>query len=78
MLLASLKNCLVPLWSKFARELKQKCDDHTFDELLVSRNIEEKDCDKQVEIPDSEVRAKALVVENPHKPYIKVNSTESL
>lgn len=73
--------CLIkkwpPLWSKYARKLKQKYDDYTSDELLVSLNIEEKHREKQVEIPDLEVRAKALVVENPHKPkHQSFNSTK--
>ncbi|XP_058196612.1 uncharacterized protein LOC131312694 [Rhododendron vialii] len=78
-LVASLIKKLPPSWSKFAREQKQKHDDYTFDELLVSLNIEEKHREKLVE-PASDFLAKVLIVENLHKPthqsFKKTNSTK--
>ncbi|XP_057470084.1 uncharacterized protein LOC130759042 [Actinidia eriantha] len=66
-LVASLIKKLPPSWSEFGRMLKQKPDEYTFDELLVSLNIEEKHREKQLEFLNSEFRANAHVVQNFHK-----------
>lgn len=67
-LVASLIKKLPPKWTEFGRDLKQKPDDFTLDDLIVSLNIEEKHRERVVETPVSDFRAKALTVESFHKP----------
>ncbi|KAH7846386.1 hypothetical protein Vadar_013413 [Vaccinium darrowii] len=79
-LVASLIKKLPPKWTEFGRDLKQKPDDFTLDDLIVSLNIEEKHRERVVEIHVSDFQAKALTVESLHKPkrqnFKKTNFTK--
>lgn len=58
---------LPSLWTEFGRSLKQKPEDFSFNDLLVSLRIEEKHRESQKLLLKPDFQAKVLIVENHHK-----------
>lgn len=67
-LITALIKKLPPSWSQFKRTLKQKPENFSFSDLLISRRIEEKHLESQKMLSKQDFHAKAHVVENHLKP----------